>query len=151
MTFTKNNLRKFQARDLLQNFDSWLAQKLQTESLQVEYVANGPIKVIHNQRLVSHQTHDKFSISHDQHNQIEIHIDNHQFERFYIDNFDCLGLLDFKNGLASLIFEKPFVLWYTDQTYQKKPAKVLSDRVLYEAQAEPMVQEILRKLPKLKY
>lgn len=151
MTFTKNNLRKFQARDLLKNFDSWLDQKLQTASLQVEYVASGPIKVFHNQRLVSHQALDKFSISHDQRNQIEIHNDHCQFERFYIDNFDCLSLLVFENGIASLVFDRPFILWYTEQTYQKKPAKVLSDRVLYETQAEPMVQEILKKLPKLKY
>jgi len=151
MTFTKNNLRKFLARDLLENFDSWLDQKLQTTLLQVDYVASGPIKVFHNQRMVSYQTMNKFSISHDQHNQIEIHNDNCQFEKFYIDNFDCHSLFHFQNGIASLVFDRPFILWYTEQTYQKKPAKVLSDRLLYEAKAEPMVQEILKKLPKLKY
>ena len=146
-----SSLRKFEARALFENFDLWLDQKLCTDTLTVQWYAQGAIEIYHNHTLLSDQSQGQALIPHHTTNLISISSHGHRIDTFYIDLFDCVPMLNFSGGSASLEFTKPFVRWYNDLVGPNRPSRVLSDRVMYDQQAEHTVQEILAKLPQLKY
>lgn len=150
MNFMTNFSRLFEAKNLYNNLDTWLADKLKADDVEIAYSANGNITVMLNNQVVSTSTNDRLRVKCESSNQLDVIMHDNHCSDFTINNFD---IMPFLRQSTHFEFTMPFVLCYNElvAAQQTTKSKLLADNMISQQQVQQLEQKILQALTNLKY
>lgn len=157
-------LRNYQAKNLLNQFDTWFESALDTSALTLRFGLTSSVstdlEVVYNHEVVyqCHTVPDQYFentlvLEHNLQNQLNIRLPSNCIINYlHLDNFDLKPFINQTTSTLDIEFSKPFILWYNSQNTKGTNSELLGDKLVTNDDAvRDMQKKLLNKLEQLKF